>query len=158
MINITTAAAVLARRLAVAMATIAAIALSAPALASATHWESFPVTANPDGAGGCIVGDVYGDVLGKGICGTKGTRIHFNDGRVHTYIIGTDHAVWNIINYAGSRRTSGWQSLQGWALQEVTTRWANSANDLGIWTWGWDGRRNCNNYQGRWTGWFGCRL
>ena len=83
-----------------------------------------PCFSYPDGAGGCIVGDMYAHDLGKGICGTQGARIHFDDGRVHTYIIGMNHAIWNVINYAGSKRTSGWRSLEGWAQLEVRVRWA----------------------------------
>lgn len=89
------------------------------------------------------------------ICGTAYSTIRFPDGRVHTFVIGLDHAVWNIVEYA-SGGSSGWTSLGGWAQVGVFVRYVNSPSSLGIWVYGRDGNRWCKNLNGGWGGWHRC--
>jgi hypothetical protein len=99
-------------------------------------------------------------VRGDSICGTQYSWITFADGRVHTYIIGLNHEIWNIIEYAPNGpagETSGWRSLGGWAQIGVYINYGVSAGDLGIWTYGTgsDPKPSCKNFNGTWGNWYG---
>lgn len=99
-----------------------------------------------------------GGYLGHYICGTAFTDIAWSDGRVHTFIIGLDHAVWNIVQYAGGG-ASGWRSLGGWLQRGVWARYVSSPSNLGIWAYGAGangGRPYCRNLNPSWQPWYAC--
>jgi hypothetical protein len=156
MSNSTTATQHRSRCRAVTIATIAALALSAtPALANSGTDQSFYVSGTPDSAGGCAVYDTSFTAVGRAFCGSHAARWRFPDGRTHTYVIGMNHAIWNVINYAAGGN-SGWRSLDGWTHTGVWMRWANTPSNLSIWTYGSNNGTVCDNYINGWSGWFSC--
>lgn len=84
------------------VAMLSVVALSgSPAVAAKSR--TFAVSRQPTSAAtaesSCAMS--RGGYLGHYICGTAYTDITWSDGRAHTFIIGLDHAVWNIVKYAG---------------------------------------------------------
>jgi hypothetical protein len=96
-----------------------------------------------------------GGLVGHYICETKYRTWTFADGRRHTFIIGLDHAVWNIVEYA-TGGSSGWRSLGGWAQVGVNLYYIFSESNLGIVTIGRDGNLWCKDLNGRWGSWHPC--
>jgi hypothetical protein len=134
------------------LVTIAAMALSAsPAIAGTwTTWSTYV-----NGVEHCWIQVPQYATPGEKICYTGWDAVEFSDGRAHTYVIGMNHAIWNIISYAGGG-ASGWRSLGGWGQQKVEIRWANSPSVISIWTYGADGDPWCKNFNSAWTNWFRC--
>jgi len=99
-----------------------------------------------------------GGYRGAYICGTKHTTAYFSDGRVRTFVIGMNHAVWNIVEYP-TGGASGWKSLGGYAQIGAYLRYANNSSSLGIWVYGagTNPRPWCRNLSGStWSKWFVC--
>jgi hypothetical protein len=96
-----------------------------------------------------------GGHVGHYICGTDWFTHRFADGREHTFIIGLDHAVWNIVEYANGG-SSGWRSLGGWAQIGVYRHYVYSPSNLGIWVIGGDGNPWCKALNGSWGSWHRC--
>lgn len=89
--------------------------------------------------------------VGYAICGTDATYMGFNDGTERLFVIGTDHAVWNIVEYPNGTQ-SGWRSLGGWLQIGVYAYIYDPryAYDLEIWSYGRDGLAWCRALHSSW--------
>lgn len=83
-----------------------------------------------------------GGQQGYYICGTSTTSYTSPNGYRTTFVLGMDHAVWQISVYAGGS-ASAWQSLGGWGQKGVYSWYFTNGNNYGIWTYGSDGLRWC---------------
>jgi hypothetical protein len=96
----------------------------------------------------------YGHV-GHALCGTDYFAISFTDGYVRAFVIGTDHAVWNIVR-APNGSVSGWRSLGGWLQVGVWLNFALGSFNMGIYSIGRDGYFWCRNLVNGWGAWHQC--
>ncbi|MCC8251551.1 hypothetical protein AB0K14_23695 [Actinosynnema sp. NPDC050801] len=95
--------------------------------------------------------------IGHGICGTDATEMRFSDGTQRMFIIGLDHAVWNIVQYPNGTQ-SGWRSLGGWLKVGVYPYIYDQrySYDLEIWSYGRDSLKWCRALHGSWGAWHRC--
>lgn len=95
----------------------------------------------------------YGYV-GYYICGTHTQHYSNTAGGEREFVIGTDHAIWNIIKYNSNGSISGWRSLGGWGKTGVYDD-VRLGVPLEIKTVGADGLWWCDAYiNGSWQGWY----
>lgn len=117
-----------------------------------------PLTAPKPGTSGECAEEVgFHGYIGHKICGTGHWWQNWPDGHERFFVIGLDHAVWNIARYPDGN-ISGWRSLGGWLQGGVTWSHKNGPYDLGIFSFGADGRVWCNdlNVFG-WSNWYLCQ-
>jgi hypothetical protein len=115
-------------------------------------------------AGNCTLLRVKGrDVPPKNfICDYSFTTPPY-DGRLHVFLIGTDHAVWHTwdTKAGGGGPMAAWASLGGNARSGVSAFIEDSGRALRIRVLGTDSRNWCRTYnspssRGAWTGWAHC--
>jgi hypothetical protein len=138
-----------------ALLSVFALAGTASADTSAATTEVFTVSGTSTAAG-CAV-QLNNGPVGYAICGTDGTYMGFNDGTERLFVIGTDHAVWNIVEYPNGTQ-SGWRSLGGW-LQIGVYDYIHDpryAYDLEISSYGRDGAAWCRALHSSWGAWHHC--
>lgn len=88
---------------------------------------------------------------GQRICGYDYTSFDWGGGNVEYFVIGGDYAIWHIWNGSG-----GWQSLGGTAGAFSSNGVYPISNVTGVWTYGTDGNRWCNDWGTPWSGWHLC--
>jgi hypothetical protein len=93
---------------------------------------------------------IRGGKLGKRICEYDWFDYTWSDGRRHTFIIGLNYAVYNIVEYAGGG-TSGWASLGGSARNGVYLDYLSSPSYLSIWVYGSNYLPYCRGLNGSWA-------
>lgn len=96
-----------------------------------------------------------GGATGYRICEYDWFEWVWSDGRVHTFVVGTNYAVYNIVQYA-SGGNSGWRSLGGAARVGVYPDYVYSPSNLGIWVYGTDYNPWCRGLNGSWGTWHRC--
>ncbi len=83
--------------------------------------------------------------LGYAICGSQILDYRFRDGRVHTFIVGTDNAMWHIVRNPNGT-SIGWQSLGGWVQRGVYHRDFYPGYGVGVWTYGIGMVKYCRDF------------
>jgi hypothetical protein len=161
------------------MRTIAGIAVGIVASAVLTAQPAHAMPTNQEEAGfsnaAAVVVTTHGDLamesstqaecapkpvefyahVGYKICDTTHVVHEFADGHARAFVIGTDHAIWNIVKYPNGT-VSGWRSLGGWLQGGVEVDFVNTPYDLQIFSLGRYREFFCNRLYNNWSGWFAC--
>ncbi|MEA2243155.1 MAG: hypothetical protein QOD24_2711 [Solirubrobacteraceae bacterium] len=138
-------------------ALIAMLAVPSATLAAPAVTRDKPQSSLTAAESACLI-SVAGYQLAY-ICGTHAIDLRYPSGSVSRrfFVIGTDHAVWNIAEYRAGGAT-GWRTLGGWVQTGVYTRYWYPSNSsrLGIEAWGPSSHLWCRDLNYSWGPWYQC--